>query len=121
MAANAASPEAYPLAVVRLLSAAATVNETSVKNSAGRLFNVIGYNARASAVYLKFYNKATAADETDTPVTTIYLPASTAFAIDLGSLYFTVGIRYRMTTTGADNSTAALTAGDVLAMNVLYI
>ena len=50
---------------------------------------------------------------------TIYLPASAAFVIPI-NLYLTSGLSYRTTTAGADNSTAALTAGDLLALNVLY-
>ena len=119
MAANASSPEALPRANSRLLSAAGTVNATIVKASAAQLFELIGYNARASAVYFKLYDKATSPDENDTPTHTIYLPASSAFAIPL-NFYFPSGLSYRMTTAGADNSTAALTAADILALNVIY-
>jgi hypothetical protein len=90
----------------RILSAAADTNATSAKASPGTLYSVKGFNAAGAARYLKFYDKASAPTVgTDTPVLTIYLPASTA---------------YGMVTAGADNSTAALTAGDVLALNVEY-
>lgn len=106
----------------RIVSAAASTNATSAKGSAGVLFAVKGFNAAATARYLKFYNKATAPTVgTDTPVLTIYLPASTAFALDwpLGR-YFATGIAYALTTGGADADTGALTAADVLALNVEY-
>lgn len=110
-----------PASTGRLLSSAASVNATIVKASAGRMYGMQGYVARTSAVYLKLYNKATAPDETDTPVKTLYLPPSSAFAIDFPSGYsFTAGISYRMTTAGADNSTAAVASGDVLAFNLDY-
>jgi hypothetical protein len=106
----------------RILSAAADTNATSAKASPGTLYSVKGFNAAGAARYLKFYDKASAPTVgTDTPVLTIYLPASTAFALDwpMGR-FFAVGIAYGMVTAGADNSTAALTAGDVLALNVEY-
>lgn len=104
----------------RLLSSAATVNATSVTTSATTLRGVMGFNARASAVYLKLYNKGSAPDENDTPRKTIYLPASTAFELRPND-FFGAGLAYRMTTAGADNSTAAVAAGDILALNLDYI
>jgi hypothetical protein len=110
-----------PTLTSRVLSAAANTNATVAKASAGTLFSVGGYVARASAVYLKIYNKATTPDETDTPKYTEYLPPLTRFQIDYvrGSA-FGAGISYRMVTGGADNDTGALTAGDVLAFNMGY-
>lgn len=106
--------------VSRILSAAGTTNATSAKASAGYLHKVVGYTAAASARYIKFYNKATAPTVgTDTPVMTFYLPASTAFALDLDGVYFSTGIAYALTTGSADADTGALTAGDVLGLNVI--
>lgn len=108
-------------AASRLLSAAATANPTVVKASAGTLFGLKGYVARASAVYLKLYNKATTPLVGDTPVETIYLPPLSAFVLDYPSgLAFAAGIGYRITTAAADADTGALTAADVLALNVEY-
>lgn len=105
----------------RLLSAAATTNGTSVKAANGTLKRITGYNARASAVYLKLYDTSSAPTVgTDTPRKTYYLPASSAFVFDLDD-YFGQGIGYGMTTAAADNSTAALTAGDILCLNVDYL
>ena len=104
----------------RLLSAAASVNSTLVKNHGGTVKRVIGYNAAATAVYLKLYDKKTAPTVgTDTPRKTLYLPAETAFVIDMDD-YFGNGIGFGLTTAGADNSTAALTAGDILGLNIDY-
>jgi hypothetical protein len=106
----------------RLLSAAATTNATSVKTSAGDLFKITGYNAAATPRYLKLYNKASAPTVgTDTPVHTIYLPASSRFTEAFDTpFYFSTGIAYAITGAGADADTTALTAADILAMNVSY-
>lgn len=105
----------------RITSAAATTNATSAKASAGYLHHVSGYNAAAAGRYLKIYNKASAPTVgTDTPVLTIYLPATTAFAITYPAMYFGTGIAYALTTGAADNDTGALTAADVLGLNVMY-
>lgn len=113
--------------VARLLSAAASTNATSVKASAGDVFKIIGTNTNAAARYLKLYNKASAPTVgTDTPVMTLYLPPSSVgggvFQFDFGSkqLYFATGIAYALTTAAADADTGALTAGDVVAMNIAY-
>jgi len=107
--------------VSRILSAAATTNATSAKASAGYLHKVVGYNAAAAARYLKIYNKASAPTVgTDTPVMTVYLLAQSAFALDVDGLYFSTGIAYALTTGSADNDTGALTAADVLGLNVIY-
>ena len=107
--------------VSRILSAAATTNGTSAKASAGYLHKVVGYNAAAAARYLKFYNKASAPTVgTDTPVMTFYLPGQTSFALDLDGVYFSTGIAYALTTGSADADTGALTAADVLGLNVIY-
>lgn len=108
--------------VSRILSAAASTNATVAKASPGTLFRFSGYNANAAARYLKFYDKATAPTVgTDVPVMTAYLPALTAFSMDIPSgLSFAAGISYALTTGVADADTGALTAADVLALNVVY-
>jgi hypothetical protein len=104
----------------RLLSAAATTNATSVKASAGTVKLVTGHNAKAGAVYLKFYNKATAPTVgTDVPRKTIYLAASSPFNIKLDD-YYSAGIAFALTGAGADADTTALSAGDILALNIDY-
>lgn len=111
----------------RLLSAAASVNATSVKGSAGNLHKIYGVSANAAARYLKLYNKATAPTVgTDTPIFTLYIPPNTVnggqFSFDFGPIahYFSLGIGYGMTTAAADADTGALTAGDVIAFNISY-
>jgi hypothetical protein len=107
----------------RILSAAATTNATSAKASAGRLYKIRGLNASASVRYLKFYNKASAPTVgTDAVILTLALKASDVFDIDFENIgyYFSTGIAYALTTGSADNDTGALTAGDVLGLNVVY-
>ena len=109
------------LSVKRLVSAAATVNPTIVKASGGRVYKITGENAAAAVRYIKLYNKATAPAETDTPVATFAVAASLPFefTFDAG-LYFSAGIGYRLTTLNADADTTALTAADILSLNVFY-
>lgn len=105
----------------RLLAAAAGLNATLVKATAGRVYKITGYNAATTLRYLKLYNKATApAPGTDTPVVTLALPPSAAFDFDFGLLgqFFSAGIGYGLTTGNPDADIGALTAGDVVAINV---
>lgn len=107
----------------RLLSAAGTSGDaTNVKASAGRLYAIQGANVRTSAVYLKLYNSASAPTAgSGTPVKTLYLPPSSAFAFDwpLG-LTFATGVGFTLVTGSADNSSTSVTAADILALNLDY-
>lgn len=109
--------------VSRLASAAASVNASVAKASAGRLYKIYGYNAATSVRFLKLYNKSTAPTVgTDTPVVTIPLTPSREFDIDLGVIgqYFSSGISYGLTTGAVDTDTGALTAADVVGL-VLWV
>mgnify|MGYP001768437058 FL=1 len=109
------------LKVKRLVSAAATVNPTIVKASGGRVYKITGQNAAAAIKYIKLYNKATAPAATDTPVATFAVAASAPFSIEFDAgLYFSAGIGYRLTGANADDDATALTAADILALNVFY-
>jgi hypothetical protein len=119
--------ESKATTTARLLSAAASTNATSVKASAGNVFNIVGTQTNAAARYLKLYNKASAPTVgTDTPIWTFYLPPTAVggglFTLDFGAqpLYFSTGIAYALTTAAADADTGALSAGDVIAMNIAY-
>ena len=122
MSATIANGPAF--SVARLVAAAATTNATSVKGSAGRVAKIRGYNAKASVVYLKLYNKASAPTVgTDTPFITIPLKASDVLDIDYGNfgLNFSTGIAYAITGAAADNDTTALVANDVMGLSIVYI
>ncbi len=104
----------------RLGSAAASTNDTLVTAGRGMaLRGITGYNAKASGVYLKLYDKATAPTSADTPEVSLYLPATTGFAFDL-DYAFDLGLGYRMTTDVADAGTTVLVAADVLGLNIMY-
>lgn len=104
----------------RLLTSAATTNETSVKTDPGTIRFAQGNNLSASPRYLKFYNKASAPTVgTDTPVLTIRLPGLAAFHINL-SAYLSVGIAYAITGALADADTTAIASGDIEAFNLGY-
>lgn len=111
-----------PNATSRIVSAAASTNGTSAKASAGDVFRVSGYNANAAARYLKIYNKASAPTVgTDTPVWTEYLAPQSKFELSFPKgLYLGTGIAYALTTGSADADTGALTAGDILGLNLAY-
>jgi hypothetical protein len=104
------------------LVSAATTNATSVKNSAGQLYNVQAFNTNASARYLKLYNKASAPTVgTDTPVATWLIPpGASGFVIEIANgLAFALGIAFAITVGMADNDATAIGAGDVV-VNLQY-
>lgn len=104
----------------RLLSAAATVNNTLIKASPTALYRARGYNNKASAIFLKFYDKATApVAGTDVPRKTIRLAPTADFDIEL-NMRFAVGLGYAITGAAADADTTALASGDVVALNIDY-
>lgn len=104
----------------RLLSAAASVNNTLVKGSPGAIMRISGYNNKASAVFLKLFDKATApAAGTDVPRKTIRLAATSPFDFSMNDS-FAAGIGYAITTAAADNDTGGLVAGDIVALNIDY-
>lgn len=88
-----------------------------VKASPGQIYSIYAVNLNAAARYLKIYNKATAPTQSDTPVMTIYLPASGAqvnVPIPIYGMEFNAGISARVTTGLADNDTGAPTAAETL-------
>lgn len=109
-------------ATARLLSAAASDNATAATGDRPAILVAIhGHNAKAAAVYLKLYNKASAPASTDTPRKTIYLPASASFNFSFpAGIEFPLGLGYRLTLAAADNDATALLAGDILALNLDY-
>lgn len=110
-------------AAIRLASSAATTNDTLGVAGATKVTTIVGMNTNAAVRFLKLYNKATQPTVgTDTPLITLALPASAAFAFDFAAdtLIFPLGVGYGLTTAAADNSTAAVGAGDIVALNILY-
>ena len=97
------------------VNSAATTNATSLKASAGNIGDIDVFNNASYAVYLKFYNKASApAVGTDTPVWTVPVPAGAGFSrsFPVGKSFAT-GIAYAVTKLQADTDTTAVAAGDL--------
>lgn len=100
------------------------VDETGDADLAGRarLKGLIGRNNNAAVLYLKVYDKATAAASTDTPKMTIPVSAAGQIppleGVENGML-FELGIMLRATTGVADNDTGAPGAND-LPVNIIY-
>lgn len=104
----------------RLLSAAATTNATLVKAGPGAIHRIQGFNNKASAVFLKLYDKATSPTVgTDVPRKTIRLAASANFDYELHDSYQN-GIGYALCGAAPDADTTALVAGDIVTMNIDY-
>jgi len=85
------------------------------------LFGYYISNQNAAVIYVKFYNKATAATVgTDTPVLTLAIPAASAANQEfLGGIPFSLGIGIGATTGPTDADTGAPGANEVI-VNALY-
>lgn len=103
---------------------AASTNATSVKGSAGQVYEIMASNVNAAARYLKLYDKATAPTVgTDTPKWTLIIPGNTAGggiakSIPKG-LEFTLGIAFALTTEATDAGTTGVAANE-LVVNLGY-
>lgn len=95
--------------------AAATTNATSVKASAGQVGGYAIFNKATSNRYVKLYDKASAPTVgTDTPVTTILVPAGGGAILPIGAgIVFAVGIAYAITTGIEVTDATAVTLSDV--------
>lgn len=98
------------------LIGANTINATIIKASSGKLGFVSASNVNASAVYLKFYDKATAPDPaTDVPKLIFIIPggatgAGTNQNIPGSGINFVNGISFILVTGIADTDATAPTA-----------
>ena len=106
----------------RLASSAATTNGTVVKATAGRVYKITGYNNTATVRYLKLHNSATVTVGTTPVVNTFVLKPNDYFHIDFGLLgqVHATGICYSITAAIADADATAITAGDILGLNVWF-
>lgn len=98
------------------VNSAATTNATSIKASAGTVWNIICSNANAAARYVKFYNLAVAPTVgTSVPAFTIAVPATSTVTIAGGAngIRFGTGIALAITTGIADSDTAAVAANEI--------
>jgi hypothetical protein len=91
-----------------------------IKAGAGKIGAWIITNNAAAARFIKFYDQATAPDNTATPVLTVEIPATSMSQVDFSAgVTFVNGISVRATVNVADNDNTAPSANDVVA-NVLY-
>lgn len=91
-----------------------------VKATPGQVYGYYVANLSASWRYLKWYDKATAPTQADTPVFTYPLPPNSAgHRGNPAGIVFAAGISVRATTALADNDVGAPTANDVV-MNAEY-
>ncbi len=98
------------------INSAATTNATSVKGSAGTIYNVLVSNTGASTRYVKLYNKAIAPTVgTDVPLITIAVPTNGTVQANMGVLgqRFATGIALAITSGAADSDTGAVGANEV--------
>jgi hypothetical protein len=98
------------------INSAATTNATSVKGSAGTVYNLVTSNTGAAAAFVKLYNKASAPTVgTDVPIVTISVPASgTVTILDAMVGYrFSTGIALAITNLAADSDATAVAAAQV--------
>lgn len=98
------------------VNSGASTNATSVKASAGTVWNIVCSNANAAARYVKFYNLAVAPTVgTSVPAFTIAIPASGTVVVSGGAngIRFGTGIALAITTGVADSDTAAVAANEI--------
>lgn len=102
-------------------SSAATTNATSAVAGPKILAGIICRNTTGASVFIKIYDKATAPTPgTDTPFLNIEIPPNTAFDREF-NCKVTLGIGYAMTSTGALNISAAVTAGAITGFNLYWV
>ncbi len=105
----------------RLAISAATINATTVKNSSANLYLVTGYNSANSARWLKLYNKGSnPVPGVDVPVWSEYLAPVEQFQLPFAGMFFSQGLSYTLTVGGADADATALSAGDILGLNLAF-
>jgi hypothetical protein len=111
-----ATPSAYSFELT------AATFPTTIKTSAGSLFEVSLFNPTTATIYFKLYNKASGPTVgTDAPLVTIPVPAGQLASMDLGAVgkRFTTGISFAQTAGAAKTDTVAPAAG--LQLSLTYI
>lgn len=98
------------------INSAASINATTVKGSAGTLYNVAVFNGGAGAAYVKFYNKASApAPAADIPLFVIPVAAGAFVPVQFGAVghRFATGIALTITGGAGDTDATAVAAAQV--------
>jgi hypothetical protein len=110
------SPIVLPTPSTSIISSAATTNATSIKASAGTLYNVVANNTGAAVAYVKLYNLAAAPTVgTSVPALTIPVPAGGSVSVPFGATgaRFATGIALAITNLGTDADATAVAAAQV--------
>lgn len=96
-------------------NSAASTNATSLKASAGHVYDITCTNSNTSARYLKLYNKASSPTVgTDTPAWRVMIPGSGGITAHYPKgLVFGTGIAWALTTGAADNDTGSVAANEI--------
>jgi len=96
----------------RVVASASSNTATSLKASAGNIYEIDVFNVAAYDVFLKLYNKASAPTVgSDTPVWTIPIKTGTGYSRSFPfGRNFSTGIAYAITKLQADSDTTALAA-----------
>ena len=98
------------------VNVAAGTNATSLRVGNSALFWLNSVNTAAYAVYVKFYDKATAPTVgTDVPVLTVMVSAGAPGLFNPAEpVYFSKGLAYAVTKLSTDTDTTAVVAGDLI-------
>ena len=99
-----------------IVNSAATTNATSVKASAGTIYQITATNSGAAAAFLKIYNLAVAPTVgTSVPALTLAVPPSGVLSVNLGTmgLRLGTGISLAITNLVADTDTTVVAANQV--------
>lgn len=93
-----------------------------IKATGGVICGYFIHNKNAATLYVKFYDKVTAATVgTDTPLLTLPMPAGASANVEFaGGIPFTAGLSVGATTGVADNDTGAPGANDCI-VNTFYL
>ncbi len=109
----------------RMVASDTGVNATVVKNSAGRVLMLEGYNGSAQPRWLKLYDTATApvmsGEDMDTPVWSKFLPPQDVFTLNPADIRFDNGIAYAFTIGATDGDDTPIAADDIQGFNLSYV
>ena len=102
---------------------AASTNSTSIKGSAGVLYNIEATNSDTVGYYVKLYNKATGPTVgTDVPVAVYYAPSGGGFVVEkVNGSWFGTGIALGTSLLATDADTTVVTTANKLVINVEYL